>query len=138
MKELLSRVVEFEDDREWVDIVIKVDEGERYVVDAISFEGNEVLSAASLREHGRDGVADLDLGARQHGRLHRALLLDAKPSLPTAGARSAGRRGVRRSGDRMNDGGTLWLAAVNLIIWTGLFIYLLRIDRRLSRKERDG
>lgn len=36
------------------------------------------------------------------------------------------------------DGGTLWLAAVNLIIWTGLFVYLLRIDRKLSSKERES
>lgn len=36
------------------------------------------------------------------------------------------------------DGGTLWLAAVNLIIWTGLFVYLLRIDRKLSQKEHEG
>lgn len=31
-----------------------------------------------------------------------------------------------------NDG-TLWLAAVNLIIWTGLFLYLLRIEGKLDR-----
>ncbi len=37
----------------------------------------------------------------------------------------------------MNDGGLLWVAATNLIIWAGLFFYLLRIDRKLSEKERD-
>ena len=31
-----------------------------------------------------------------------------------------------------NDG-TLWLAAINLIIWTGLFLYLLRIEGKLNR-----
>ena len=38
-----------------------------------------------------------------------------------------------------NDG-TLWLAAVNLIIWTGLFLYLLRIESKLDRSHaaRDG
>lgn len=35
----------------------------------------------------------------------------------------------------MNDGGLMWLAAVNLIIWTGLFLYLLRIDRKIGREE---
>lgn len=35
-----------------------------------------------------------------------------------------------------NDG-TLWLAAVNLIIWTGLFLYLLRIERKLDRAARE-
>lgn len=32
-----------------------------------------------------------------------------------------------------NDG-MLWLAAVNLTIWTGLFLYLLRIERKLDRQ----
>jgi len=35
-----------------------------------------------------------------------------------------------------NDG-TLWLAAVNLIIWTGLFLYLLRIERKLDQATRE-
>ena len=25
--------------------------------------------------------------------------------------------------------GILWVVAVNLVIWTGLFLYLLRLDR---------
>lgn len=37
----------------------------------------------------------------------------------------------------MNDDGTLWLAAVNLMIWTGLFLYLLRIDRKIGREEDE-
>ncbi len=37
----------------------------------------------------------------------------------------------------MNEGGVLWLAAVNLIIWTGLFLYLLGLERKLRRKEDE-
>lgn len=36
----------------------------------------------------------------------------------------------------MEYDGSLWLAAVNLIIWTGLFLYLLRIDSKLGRAEK--
>lgn len=34
------------------------------------------------------------------------------------------------------SGGDGWIVAVNLIIWTGLFLYLLRLDRRLREMER--
>lgn len=37
----------------------------------------------------------------------------------------------------MNEGGALWLAATNLIIWTGIFLYLLRLEQKLRRKEKD-
>ena len=39
----------------------------------------------------------------------------------------------------MNDvsGGDGWIVAVNLIIWTGLFLYLLRLDRRLREMEKE-
>jgi len=37
----------------------------------------------------------------------------------------------------MNDGGVLWLAAVNLIIWAGLFLYLLKLDRQISQREEE-
>jgi CcmD family protein len=30
-----------------------------------------------------------------------------------------------------------WIVAVNLIIWTGLFLYLLRLGKGLRRAERD-
>jgi len=30
-----------------------------------------------------------------------------------------------------------YLAAVNLVIWAGLFFYLWRLDRRISEKERE-
>jgi CcmD family protein len=36
----------------------------------------------------------------------------------------------------MSDG-NLWLAAVNLIIWTGLFAYLWAIERKIERRERS-
>ncbi len=37
----------------------------------------------------------------------------------------------------MSDGGVLWVAAVNLIIWTGLFLYLLGLERKVRRREKD-
>jgi CcmD family protein len=30
-----------------------------------------------------------------------------------------------------------FLAAVNVIIWTGLFFYLWRLDQRIARKEKE-
>ncbi len=30
-----------------------------------------------------------------------------------------------------------YLAAVNLVIWAGLFFYIWRLDRRISEKERE-
>lgn len=35
------------------------------------------------------------------------------------------------------SGGDAWIVAVNLVIWTGLFAYLLRLDRRLREMEKD-
>lgn len=35
------------------------------------------------------------------------------------------------------SGGDAWIVAVNLVIWTGLFVYLLRLDRRLREMEKD-
>ncbi|HEY9422601.1 MAG TPA: CcmD family protein [Thermoanaerobaculia bacterium] len=37
----------------------------------------------------------------------------------------------------MVSGGIGWVVAVNLIIWTGLFIYLLRLGKRLRDMERE-
>ena len=31
----------------------------------------------------------------------------------------------------------MWVAAVNLIIWTGLFLYLLKLERKVSQREKD-
>jgi CcmD family protein len=30
-----------------------------------------------------------------------------------------------------------FLAAVNVVIWVGLFLYLWRLDRRIAEKERS-
>lgn len=37
----------------------------------------------------------------------------------------------------MSDGSNWALVAVNLIIWSGLFIYLLRLQRQLDETERE-
>jgi CcmD family protein len=37
----------------------------------------------------------------------------------------------------MVSGGIGWVAAVNLIIWTGLFLYLLRLGKRLREMEKE-
>ena len=37
----------------------------------------------------------------------------------------------------MVTGGNGWIVAVNLIIWTGLFLYLLRLGRRLREMEKE-
>ena len=33
--------------------------------------------------------------------------------------------------------GMAWVAAVNLVIWTGLFVYLLRLGRRVKELEKE-
>jgi CcmD family protein len=38
----------------------------------------------------------------------------------------------------MVSGGIGWVVAVNLIIWTGLFLYLLRLDKRLRELEKES
>jgi CcmD family protein len=30
-----------------------------------------------------------------------------------------------------------YLAAVNVVVWVGLFLYLWRLDRRISERERN-
>ncbi len=35
-------------------------------------------------------------------------------------------------------GGLGWVVAVNLVIWTGLFLYLLRLHREVRQAERLG
>jgi CcmD family protein len=34
------------------------------------------------------------------------------------------------------DGGMGWVLAVNLVVWSGLFLYLLRLHRQLRELER--
>jgi len=36
------------------------------------------------------------------------------------------------------SGGLGWLIVVNLLLWTGLFLYLLRLQRTLRAAERDA
>lgn len=31
-----------------------------------------------------------------------------------------------------------WMMTVNLVVWTGLFLYLLRLHRQLRRLERSA
>jgi CcmD family protein len=38
----------------------------------------------------------------------------------------------------MELGGLGWIFAVNLIIWTGLFLFLLSIERRIAGLEAGG
>ncbi len=37
----------------------------------------------------------------------------------------------------MVNGGIGWVVAVNLIIWTGLFLYLFRLGKRLREMEKE-
>ena len=32
----------------------------------------------------------------------------------------------------------LWIVGVNLIIWTGIFVYLLRLGKRLREMEKES
>ncbi len=32
----------------------------------------------------------------------------------------------------------LWIVAVNLVIWTGVFLYLLRLGKRLREMEKES
>jgi CcmD family protein len=34
-------------------------------------------------------------------------------------------------------GGIGWVVAVNLVIWTGIFLYLLRLNRKLRDMEKE-
>ena len=37
----------------------------------------------------------------------------------------------------MASGGIGWVVAVNLVIWTGLFLVVLRLDRKLRDLEKN-
>ncbi len=37
----------------------------------------------------------------------------------------------------MPEDSILWVVIVNLVIWTGLFLYLRKIDNRLRQMEND-
>jgi CcmD family protein len=34
-------------------------------------------------------------------------------------------------------GGPAWVTAVNLVIWTGIVLYLVRLDRKVEELEKD-
>lgn len=36
----------------------------------------------------------------------------------------------------MENDALTWVVAVNLVIWTGLFLYLLRLGKRLREMEK--
>jgi CcmD family protein len=38
----------------------------------------------------------------------------------------------------MTSGSEWAVVAVNLVIWTGLFLYLLRLHKKLDDRERDS
>lgn len=46
--------------------------------------------------------------------------------------------GISRGVRTLNQDGLMWLGVTNLIIWTGLFLYLMRIDSKLRQKEKDS
>ena len=35
-------------------------------------------------------------------------------------------------------GGPLWITAVNLVIWTGLVLWIFRLDRKLRDLEKSS
>lgn len=37
----------------------------------------------------------------------------------------------------MASGGIGWVVAVNLVIWTGLFLVVLRLERKLRELEKN-
>jgi len=40
--------------------------------------------------------------------------------------------------DSAVSGGIGWVVAVNLIIWTGIFLYLLRLNGRIREMEKKS
>jgi CcmD family protein len=38
----------------------------------------------------------------------------------------------------MIEGGIAWVLAVNLVIWTGLFLYLLRLEAHVRDLEKES
>lgn len=37
----------------------------------------------------------------------------------------------------MEMGGLGWILTINLIVWTGLFLYLLRLGKKLREMEKE-
>ena len=40
--------------------------------------------------------------------------------------------------DRPVNNGVLWLASVNLIIWAGLFLYLLNLEHKIRKQRKES
>ena len=61
------------------------------------------------------------------------------PGLP-AGNPNVIRQLNRAAGSKRLDpvGSLGYMAAVNVVIWVGLFVYLWRLDRRISEAERKS
>jgi CcmD family protein len=52
--------------------------------------------------------------------------------------RSFGVDRAQKSREDRSVSSLAYLAAVNVVIWVGLFLYLWRLDRRLAERERGG
>jgi CcmD family protein len=59
----------------------------------------------------------------------------------TAGAAgymgAAGAAGAGAMGGTGPPGGIAWVAVTNVLIWTGLFLYLLRLHRKVRELEKE-
>jgi len=62
----------------------------------------------------------------------QVLALQAAPATPAEPAPGA------HWAELWKLGGMGWIYVVNLIIWTGLFLYLLRLDSRLRNLEKES
>ena len=65
----------------------------------------------------------------------QVLALQAAPATPVSPSPEAAP--AVRWADLWKLGGMGWIYVVNLIIWTGLFLYLLRLDSRLRNLEKE-
>jgi CcmD family protein len=61
--------------------------------------------------------------------------------MSTAGAvgamSAAGAAGAAGAGAMGTPGGIAWVAVTNVLIWTGLFLYLLRLHRKVGELEKE-
>ena len=67
-------------------------------------------------------------GAGLHAVLNLALQAQAALAAPSSGS--------PKPTDSLPQGGLVWILGINLVIWTGLFLYLLRLGRRLRDMEK--
>jgi len=57
---------------------------------------------------------------------------EAAGTMGAVGAAGAGAMGGMGAG-----GGIAWVAVTNVLIWTGLFLYLLRLHRKVRELEKE-